>query len=159
MEPLWIGRHKLVIENSAGKQAGNNPDFAEGQTAAFVYDSATMELRPMADTDRALLIKRRTLEQVYSCEVEHRHLLGKCTGTLLISGFKVEYRASDKSHSFEKPLSSLKLSVKSGDDKIEMNIVEGTSGSSGSSWTFKVRNSAQAAEIKELWDRLQKLIK
>jgi tetratricopeptide (TPR) repeat protein len=156
---VGVGRHKLVIENSAGKQAGNNPDFAEGQTAAFVYDSATMELRPMADTDRALLIKRRTLEQIYSYEVEHRHLLGKCTGTLLISGFKVEYRASDKSHSFEKPFSSLKLSVKSGDDKIEMNIVEGTSGSSGSSWTFKVRNSAQAAEIKELWDRLQKLIK
>jgi tetratricopeptide (TPR) repeat protein len=153
---IGIGRHKLEIENSAGKQAGSNLDLTEGQTAAYVYDSATLELRPMADTDRALLAKRKTQEQIHSYEVEHRHILGKCNGTLLISGFSVEYRASDKSHSFDKPLSSLKLSFKAGEDKIEMQQV---TGASGSSWTFKVRNPAQAAEIKELWDRLQKLIK
>jgi hypothetical protein len=154
---ISVGRHKLVIENDGGKQVGNNLDYTDGQTIAFVYDAATMELRPMVETDRALLARRKTLEQVVTYEVEHRHVFGKCTGTLVISGLKVEYRASEKSHSFQKALSSLKLTAKAGDDKVEVQSTEGGQGTS--SWTFKVRNAAQAAEIKELWDRLQKLAK
>jgi hypothetical protein len=148
---LGIGRHKLAIL-FGGKQASRTTDFVDGQRDTLVYDSATMELRPMVETDRALLARRKVREQVTSYEVEHRHTFGRCTGTLFISGFKVEYRASDKGHSFERPFGGLKLSVKDKDDKLDMQTSDGRQ-----SWTFKVRNAAQAAEIKELWDKLQKL--
>lgn len=157
---IAIGRHKLAVEGSSGKQASLTIDVGEGQTAAFVYDIGAPELRPMIDADRALLARRKFLEQTSSYEVEHRHLLGKCTGTLTISGSKVEYRGSDKSHSFERPISELRLSYRAGEDKIELQAVGRTPGSSsGPSWTFKLAKAAQAAEIKELWDKLQKLLR
>jgi tetratricopeptide (TPR) repeat protein len=156
---IAIGRHKLAIENSAGKQAGITLDYADGQTGAYVYEVGTLELRAMVDSDRVLLDRRRALEHTDSYEVEHRHLLGKCTGMLIVNGIRVAYRASDKSHSFEMPFSSLRLLYHPGEDKIEIQVIESKrSSSSGSSWTFKLQNAAQAAGIKELWDRLRKLI-
>jgi serine/threonine protein kinase len=149
---ISAGRHKLAAVFANGKQSSRTADLVEGQRASFVYDAASMELRPMTDPDRALLARRQTLEEVHSYEVEHRHLLGKCTGTLLISGISVEYRGSDKGHSFTRPFNSLKLEVK--DDKVEMNAVDGRQ-----SWTFKARDAAQAREIGNLWNTLLELRK
>jgi hypothetical protein len=90
--------------------------------------------------------------QVASYQVEHRHIFGKCAGALLISGLKVEYRPIEKAHSFDRPFSSLKLTVKENDDKLVIQTNDGKQ-----SWTFKVSSSAQASEIKGLWEKLQKI--
>jgi len=147
---IAAGRHKLTVENAAGRQASRTLDFVDGQTAAFVYDSAAPELRPMVDTDRALLSMRRIREEVHDYEVEHRHMIGRCTGTLRISGLGIEYRASEKNHSFNRPLSSLKLKINN--DRLEMDSADGKG-----NWNFKVRDAVQAKEILGLWEKLQKL--
>ncbi len=149
---ISAGRHKLAAIFADGKQSSRTADLVEGQTAAFVYDAAAMELRPMMDSDHALLARRRTLEQVHSYQVEHRHLFGKCTGTLLVSGISIQYQGSDTGHSFLRPFGELKLEVK--DDRVEISATDGRQ-----SWTFKVRDAAQAREIGNLWNTLRELSK
>ncbi len=149
---IGVGRHKVTIENASGKQFSRTMEFVDGQTAVMVYDTATMELRGMTEADRLLLSQRKIREEIHQYPVEHRHTFGRCTGTLLISGMNVQYQASDKGHAFNRAFSSLKLRVNS--DKLEMNSSDGRQ-----NWTFKVRDAAQAKEIMELWDRLQRLAK
>jgi tetratricopeptide (TPR) repeat protein/tRNA A-37 threonylcarbamoyl transferase component Bud32 len=151
--PVPIGRHKISVTIN-GKQISRTADFQDGQREAYVYDHAAMELRPMVEADRALIARRKALEQVNRYDVEHRHLLGKCTGILSISGLKVSYQASEKSHSFDRPLTGLKITVRDKDDKVEIQTADGKQ-----SWSFKARDAAQAAEIREHWTRLLKLLK
>jgi len=134
-------------------QAGRPPGpwiSSTGRLRLLSYDSAAPELRPMVDTDRALLSMRRIREEVHDYEVEHRHRIGRCTGTLRISGLGIEYRASEKNHSFNRPLSSLKLKINN--DRLEMDSADGKG-----NWNFKVRDAVQAKEILGLWEKLQKL--
>jgi hypothetical protein len=106
----------------------------------------------MVESDRELLSNRRTREEVHSYEVEHRHLFGHCTGTLFISGIRVEYKGSDASHSFARPFEDLKVTVR--DDRVDLDTKDNKR-----DWSFKMKNPAHAAQIKALWEKLLQLSK
>jgi len=142
-----VGTHKITLRTAQGKQFEKETEFYEGQTLTFVYDAAGPSLREMAEGDRAALDNRRMREEVHAFQVEHRHRFGHCTGTLLISGLKVEYSGSEKSHSFSLPFESLKLTVR--EDRVEIDTKDNKR-----NWDFKMKNANEAAQVKALWEKL-----
>ncbi len=146
------GRHKVTVQVSSGKQSTWTADLSEGQKVILAYDAAALSLRPMVDADRELLSMRKIREEVHSFEVEHRHgILGitKCTGILKISGLRVEFRSPD--HALDTTFANVRLK-NANNDRIELETVD-----TKQSWSFKMRDAAQAKAVKELWDRLTKL--
>jgi tetratricopeptide (TPR) repeat protein len=148
---IRAGSHKLGVRNSR-RTFTTTRDFFDGENITFVYND-TPELRAWVPQDRELINRRKTLEEILRYRVEHTHgfLKGKCTGELRISGLEVAYDGSDKDHSFAYPFKSLTLSV--GGDKVEFTDLHRDKKS------FKVDNSTVARQIKDRWERLQKLSK
>jgi len=142
-----VGTHKITLRTAQGKQFEKETEFFEGQSLTYVYDAAGPSLREMAEGDRAALDNRRTREEAHAFQVEHRHRFGHCTGTLLISGLKVEYSGSEKSHSFSLPFESLKLTVR--EDRVEIDTKDNKR-----NWDFKMKNANEAAQVKALWEKL-----
>ncbi len=144
-----VGRHKITVRTPRGHQSTLTRDFFEGENIALVYDA---DLRLMNPGDRDLLRQRAARETASRYTVEHTHgfLKGKCTGELRISGVSVEYQGSEKEHSFSIPFRSLKLSVKD-DDKLEFTDVH------NAKYSFKVASAKVQKEIKDRWDRLEKM--
>ncbi len=144
-----VGRHKITVKTARGHQSTLTRDFFDGENISLVYDA---DLRLMNPGDRDLLRQRAARETVSRYTVEHTHgfLKGKCTGELRISGVSVEYQASEKEHSFSIPFRSLKLSLKD-DDKLEFSDLH------NAKYSFKVASAKVQKEIKERWDRLEKM--
>jgi serine/threonine protein kinase/Tfp pilus assembly protein PilF len=142
-----VGTHRITVRNAQGRQFDKVTEFYEGQSIPLVYEAAGPTLREMVESDRELLNNRRIREEVHGYEVEHRHLFGHCTGTLFISGLRVEYKGSDASHSFARPFEDLRVSVR--DDRVDLETKDNKR-----NWGFKAKNPAQAAQIKALWERL-----
>jgi tetratricopeptide (TPR) repeat protein len=149
-----VGRHKLAVRGSSGKQGSAEIEFVDGQNLTFVYDTAANELRPMAGSDNEAIARRKQREEVHDFAVEHQHGLfkGKCAGTLTISGLRVEYKPSEGDHSFAIPFQNLKLALKEG--KLEF-----TAKPDDRQYQFKTADAKQANTIKKLWDTLEKLAK
>lgn len=146
-----IGKHKLVVKFSGGKQSSWTLDCLDGQNVTLVYDAAASQVRTMVPADRELLAKRKTREEVHSYPAEHRHgILGKCTGDLLVSGLGVEYKTSNKPHSFNIRFQDVTLAVSN--DRVELE-----NKASKQSYTFKMRNAEEASAVKTLWQKLQQL--
>lgn len=146
-----IGRHKLSVKNAQGRQNMLNVDLIDGQKVEFVYDSSA-ELRTFAPaTDRALLEKRRTREEIHSLQAEHNHgaLRGKCKGVLTISGISVTYHTTETDHGFSYRFEELALAVNN--DRLEFSAPE------NKRITFTLPNAANAREVKQLWDKLLQL--
>ncbi len=148
------GRRKISIKTKDGREISSILDFSDGQTAAYVYDTSELLIRPMEEADRDRVAARKIREVVHEFQVEHRHgfLAGKCTGALLLSGLEVEYRASEKSHSFRINFIALNLTVK--DDKLDFETKD-------KKWSadFRAPDAKKAAEIRLLWEKLSGLIR
>jgi serine/threonine protein kinase len=152
------GFHTIVLRHSSGKQSSLRAEFFDGQNLAYVYNSATLDLRFMTETDRALrkIIKQR--EEVHRFQVEHPHgglltgfIKGSCSGDLFISGFQIEYKPRQGNHRFSAPFSNLTLRLNA--DKLEFSETS----QSKPYQTFKARSAAEGKKIKELWDSLETL--
>jgi len=150
---IAIGRHKLAAKFGGGKQGSLIFEIGDGQNLTLVYDPLGAQVRHMVPADRELLAKRKIMEEVHSYPAEHRHgILGKCTGELLISGLKVEYKTSNKSHSFVIPFQGVTLAVNN--ERVELE-----NKASKQSYTFKMRNAEEASAVQKLWEKLQQLSK
>ncbi len=151
-EVVKAGPHKLTVEGAGGKEGSISLEFIDGQNLVFVYDAATAELRPAAAADKDALALRKQREEVRRYPVEHLHgfLKGKCTGVLLISGVKVEYKPSEGPHNYSIPYKNLRLSVSQ--DKLEFVESPGNR-----VLQFKVRDAKQAEYIGRLFTELGKL--
>ncbi len=145
-----IGRHKLSVKNAQGRQSILNVDLTEGQKAEFVYD-ALPALRAFAPaTDRALLEKRKSREEIHTFQVEHSHgtFRGKCRGLLTISGISVAYKTAETDHSFAYRFEELKLAVNN--DRLEFSAPD-------KKITLTLPTAANATAVKQLWDKLLQL--
>jgi tetratricopeptide (TPR) repeat protein len=144
------GRHKIEVKGSNGKQASREIVFLDGQDLTMVYDLTTAELRPMIAADRDAINRRRQPE-IHRFPVEHLHgfLKGKCTGELLISSARIDYKSKERQHDLSLPLRSLNLTVK--DEKLDF-----TQSSGDDRYQFRARDPVQASSIKNLWRDLQR---
>jgi len=145
------GRHKIEVKGSSGKQASREIVFLDGQDLTMVYDLTTAELRPITAADRDAINRRRQPEDIHRFPVEHLHgfLKGKCTGDLLISSVRVDYKSRERQHDFSLPLRHLKLIVK--DEKLDFKQLLGDN-----HYQFRARDPIQASSIKNLWRDLQR---
>jgi serine/threonine protein kinase len=110
---LSIGRHTVQVEKDGYLVASRRQEFYEGQTSTLVYDLVRREIRPMAESDRALLSRRQAMETVHSYPVEHDHgfLKGSCRGELSVSYDEVAYRPLSGEHGFAAPFRILRLEI------------------------------------------------
>jgi serine/threonine-protein kinase len=145
-----IGERVISVKRANGSVLRLAHDFADGQKVAFVYDTV---LRAMTESDRELLSLRREREQVHRFEVEHSHGLfrGSCRGELRISGLEVEYKAENKSHSFEIPFSKLRLKGSARD--IELRFAS----DNAPFQEFKARTAGEADALRKTWTQVSKL--
>jgi tetratricopeptide (TPR) repeat protein len=149
-----VGRHRLAVRDKNGRESGSvDLHFADGSASSFVYDGT--ELRPMTAADRDKLGQRRERERTVEFPIEHQHggvfRKSSCTGQLLLSGFSVEYRTTEKEHAFQIPFASAKL-VQNGE---RFDFIDARSKEEHKN--FKARDAAQARALSTLWDRLSKL--
>jgi serine/threonine protein kinase/tetratricopeptide (TPR) repeat protein len=150
---ISTGSHRLVLKNNKGKQKIMSLDLLDGQNTTYVYDAATLEFRPMNESDRDMIEARKQHEKVNRFSVQHTHglLRGSCSGELLISGVRVEYKPSPANdHAFTHAFLTLKLKVDG--EKIELTEIPGNKDFG----TFKARNADTAKRIKELWINFEK---
>ena len=153
---VGIGSHTIGIKDDSGKQKNFTIELVNGTNQTYIYDLATMDFWPMTEADRERAKIRKEREQSRSFQVQHTHglLRGSCSGDLVISGFRVEYRPNesnghDITHSFEN------LTLKQNEDKIELIELPGNKKLA----TFKARNTEEAESIMKWWETLGKLIK
>ena len=79
-------------------------------------------------------------QAVASFPVSHRHAVGSCKGTLLISGANILYRTTESNDSFSFPLSDVTFGLQGGS---EFFVQE----KGGKKYTFRSEGSAQASDI------------
>lgn len=151
-EVVSAGRHKLEVRFNNGKQSSLELNLLEGQNLAFVYDATAPALRAFTPADRDALARRRQREEIHRFPVDHLHglLKGKCSGELLISGLRVEYKPAEGDHHFLLLFANLTLDVK--EDRLEFTETPGDK-----RYQFRARDAQQAGLIKTLWAGLQKL--
>jgi serine/threonine protein kinase len=150
-ESVHIGSHTLAIENEGTSVSSKIQDMREGEEWAFVYDSAGRYVRPMIESDRELLARRKLTEEVHHFQLEHVHgaLRGSCRGELLISYLDVVYKPSSGSHGFRIPIRLLQL--RSDGKSIEFLLLSDGSRFQG----FKFPDLQTAEKFKLKWDELK----
>jgi eukaryotic-like serine/threonine-protein kinase len=79
-------------------------------------------------------------QTVVSFAVSHRHAVGSCKGTLLISGATILYRTTESNDSFSFPLSDVTFGLQGGN---EFFVQE----KGGKKYSFRSEGSAQASDI------------
>jgi eukaryotic-like serine/threonine-protein kinase len=79
-------------------------------------------------------------QAVASFPVSHRHAVGSCKGTLLISGANVVYRTTESNDSFSFPLSDITFGLQGGN---EFFVQE----KGGKKYSFRSEGSAQVSDI------------
>ena len=97
-----IGKHTISVEDNGKIVASQNIDFFEGQRLTLVYDTKKPILRPMSESDRDTLSRRRLLEQGINFDTEHQHgaLRGSCRGTLVVTDSNVTFKPFSGDHTF-----------------------------------------------------------
>ncbi|HYK89257.1 MAG TPA: protein kinase [Acidobacteriota bacterium] len=153
-EVVKAGPHKLIVQGIGDKSCSLLREFVDGQNLVFVYDLATAEIRQITATDKDTIARRKQREEVRRYPADHLHgfLKGKCTGVLLISGVRVEYKPDDGDHKYSIPFKNLKLTVR--EDKLDLVETPG-----GRLLQFKVHDAKQAGFIGKLFSDLGKLEK
>jgi serine/threonine protein kinase len=150
-ESVSIGSHTLAIENEGNQILSKVQDFNEGEQLAFVYDLAKQNLRPIVESDRELLVRRKLTEEVYHFELDHEHglLRGNCRGTLLLNSLDLAYKPFSGSHAFRISLKALNL-------RINGRSAEFTFTSDGSRFqSFKFSDVKAAEKFMQKWDELK----
>ncbi len=152
---LPIGSHQLAIRTDAGAQVAHADEFLEGQNVHYVYDAALLVLRPMLESDRALIAERKAKEEVHSFEVEHMHglLRGSCRGELRISFYEVAYRPVSGPHAFQVPFRDLRLRTEG--SVLRLMLV----GTNRELAQFRTANPEAAGSVAQVWGKLKSLEK
>ncbi len=150
-ESVPIGNHTLAVESEGTSLSSKIQDMREGVDLGFVYDLAGRYVRPMIESDRELLARRRLTEEVHHFQLEHVHgtLRGNCRGELTISFLDVAYKPSSGLHGFRIPINQLKL--RSDGKSIEFLFV--ADGSRFQSFKFSDLQTAETFKLK--WDELK----
>ncbi len=150
-ETVGIGSHTISVENTAGYRASRNQEFLEGQTVAYVYDTAAQLLRPMSDTDAALIAQREAREELHRFQVEHSHgvLRGSCKGTLSFNYFEVEFKPDSGFHGFQVPYKDLMLKA----DGRSLDFFLASTGKYLHS--FRARSAPEAEKFRHTWEKLE----
>lgn len=150
-----IGTHQLSIRTEAGSQVTHADEFLEGQNVHYVYDAALLVLRPMLESDRALIAERKAKEEVHSFEVEHLHgmLRGSCRGVLRISFYEVAYRPVTGPHAFQVPFRDLRLRTEG--STLRLLLV----GTNRELAQFRTANPEAAGSVAQAWGKLKSLEK
>jgi serine/threonine protein kinase len=147
------GAHTITMKNSKGGQKSVPIDLFDGTNSAFSYNSATLEFEPLTEAGREAIKSRKEREKDAFFHIQHTHgmLRGNCSGDLLISGLRIEYKPDrENDHAFTHTFANLNMSLSG--EKLQFTEVP----SNKELGTFKV-NASDAKKIKELWDKLQKL--
>ena len=106
-----IGKHTISIEDNGKIVASQSIDFFEGQRMTMVYDTRKQTLRPMSESDRDMLSRRRLLEQGINFDAEHQHgaLRGSCRGTLVVTDSNVTFKPFSGDHTFSVSAERVKI--------------------------------------------------
>ncbi len=150
-ENVPIGSHTLAIESQGFAVSSRVQEFNEGEQAAFVYDLARRNLRPMVESDRELLARRKLAEDVHYFDVEHEHgiLRGSCRGALMLNYLDLEFRPVSGSHGFRIPTGQLNL-------RIAGRNAEFAFASDGSRFqSFKFPDGKAAEKFLQKWNELK----
>jgi hypothetical protein len=113
---------KLVVQTVAGA-----PVIIDGQASGQTDAKGRLEITSLAAGDHAVEIVLKpynnfkqtmnfspghvvsvTPKLLASMDVEHKHLVGGCNGTLLVGEGRIQFRASSGSDSFDHPLTAVK---------------------------------------------------
>jgi len=113
---------KLVVQTVAGAQV-----MIDGQPSGQTDAKGHLEITPLAAGDHTIEIVLKpynsfkqafnfspghivsiTPKLLASMTVEHKHLVGGCNGTLTVGEGKIQFQASNRSDSFNYPLTSVK---------------------------------------------------
>jgi serine/threonine-protein kinase len=113
---------KLVVQTVAGAQVA-----IDGQPAGQTDSKGRLEVTPVAPGDHAVEIVLKpynnfkqtiafsaghivsiTPKLLASLAVEHKHLVGGCNGTLTVGDGKIVFQASNRTDSFNYPLTAVK---------------------------------------------------
>jgi hypothetical protein len=113
---------KLVVQTVAGAQV-----IIDGQASGQTDAKGRLEITSLAAGDHSVEIVLKpynnfkqtmnfspghavsvTPKLLASMDVEHKHLVGGCNGTLLVGEGRIQYRASSGSDSFDHPLTAVK---------------------------------------------------
>ncbi|PYV40987.1 MAG: hypothetical protein DMG09_05625 [Acidobacteria bacterium] len=141
------GVHKLEVKGT--RTASLRRDLIDGQYT-FAYDGYNF-IRLAEEGDAELRVRRKTREETRKWRVEHSHRFGRCEGELVMNGFQVEYRPDqEKNHGGKWPFPSLKLSV----DNRDLELVDARNNKLEK---FKAADSNKAKEVKQFWEKLDKL--
>jgi tetratricopeptide (TPR) repeat protein len=154
-ESIPIGSHTLAIENSGGAVAFKVQEYAEGQHVAWVYDLLKQTLRPMVESDRESLTRRKAMEEVSRFPLEHDHgvFRGSCRGVLSLDTLDVAYSPSAGSHGFRIPFKLLKLKAEG--KSVSMYYIS----DNNHFQTFKFQDPQAAGKFVQKWDELKTYIK
>lgn len=108
-QSIPAGNHEISVEKDGRLLATRSQELFEGQAIALVYDIAQKNIRPMIESDRILIERRKTMEEVHRFAAEHPHgiLRGKCRGDLILSFNEVVYKPVAGSHGFRIPFKLL----------------------------------------------------
>ena len=153
-ESLTVGNHVIAIANDAGMLASRSQEYLEGQHVVLVYDLAKLSVRPMADSDRDSLAKRRAMEEVHSFELDHPHglLRGSCQGILSIDYYDIAYKPSSGGHGFRMPFKLFRLG------RVDGRTIELFYVADGKHFqTFKVPDEIAVERFKRVWSELKNL--
>ena len=130
-------------------------EYSEGQRVALVYDLLKQTVRPMAESDRDLIARRKSMEEVERFTLEHDHgvFRGSCSGVLSLDSLDVAFSPSSGSHGFRIPFKLLKLKVQGKSASI-LYISDNTHFQ-----TFKFQNEQTAEKFRQRWDELKALLR
>jgi serine/threonine protein kinase len=153
-EVIPIGNHTLSIENDGGVVASKSQEYFEGLRYALVYDTHKLNLRPMVEGDRELLVQRKAMEEVHRFDLDHVHgaLRGSCRGLLSIDFYDIAYKPSSGTHGFRIPFKLLKLGRVDGRSVELFYISDGKHFQS-----FKFQDDRELERFKQVWSDLKAL--
>ena len=148
-----VGSHTIAIENDGYLVASRGQELLNGQKMVFVYDLSGRNIRPMIESDRALLSQREAMEESYSFTLEHMHGIfrGTCRGELKISYHEIVYKPTSGSHGFRVPFKLFKL--KRDGRSIDLYFISDNEHFN----EFMFEDEQTARHFKQIWEKLKSL--
>jgi len=152
--PDYMALTRWLASARAALATVSDPDRTQRTTTLDRAEGVTRVDRPapVFPAQRESMGGRPERERIYRFRVEHPHggSNAACAGELLISGVDVAYWAGEPGHAFHAPFESLRLEQQ--DDRIEI------SGAGKEKRTLRARDATQAASIRQLWEKLGKIV-
>jgi serine/threonine protein kinase len=153
-QPDYLALQRWLASARAALAAESDLDRTRRTTTLDRAEASTARIdRPSTvGAQRESMGGRPERERIYRFRVEHPHggSSAACSGELLISGVDVAYWAGDPGHAFHAPFESLRLEQQ--DDCIEII------GAGKERRTLRARDATQAASIRQLWEKLEKIV-